>query len=855
MNTIKRMIRNAGTIVLALILLGSTAYAQKKANTQQMTRKDCVEAVSKAFNVKFVYDAGISLDDIYTGMSLGRVTDKRPGAEAISLEQCLDRLFENSGIVWSRKGKHIVLKKGNSRPVYREAPAQEISIIYAGGDYDHDADTLSASSVSTDRMRMANRTQTGLTKLDASKINSGFAIFNSPDVIKTIQRLPGVSSGTELLSGLYVHGGTGSDNLYLLDGVPLYSTSHLVGLFSSFNSDVVEDVDFYKSGFPARYGGRLSSVVDVNTREGNMYEWHGNFSIGLIDGRFQIDGPIVKGKTSLNFGLRRTWLDVLTVPGLMVANKYARKEGEKYFGHYAFWDMNLGITHILSDKDKLQFTFFNGMDNLRGGYESYLSTHYDESTHTHTFDYSKREDNFDVGLGWGSTTAGVTWSHLFSDELTMRTRLSYARSDNRTKFSVSEWDWSNKDVQPIVLEEGAYSKEDNRSKVHDMILRSDFDWTPSDVHHLRFGASFQHHIYNPDRMAHYWVESPDTTIALVDTKTAQKYTGEEAALYIEDEISIGDKLIIAPGLRYSIFNVGKKTYHSPEPRLAMRYDVGRNVALKFSYTDMRQYVHLIQTLYLDLPTSSWLPCTENMKPMHSSQIAGGVYARLPHDLHLEVEGFWKSLDHIYEYNGPFTLYPPIEKWESSFSEGRGRAYGAEVAFGWTKENTDINLSYTLSWSKRNFPDFFHTWYYDRNDYRNMLNVTATHRFSNRFELYGGFTYRTGSRLTLEDQGIDPSRDQYDMDNHQYRDEYSYIKIFTSPNNLRMPSYHRLDLGMNFKKLTRRGNERTWNFSVYNAYCHLNPIYAEVGRDEEGNYKGRAYGAIPIIPTFSYQLKF
>lgn len=845
MNTKNRFFRSAGTLILALILLGPAALAQKQ-TAQQLTRKECVKAVSKTFNVRFVYDAGISLEDIYTGMSLGMVTDKRPGAEKISLQECLDRLFEDSGIVWNRKGKHIVLKKGTSHPVHREEPAPELSIIYGGGDYDHDADTLEASRVSTDRMKMAVRTQTGLTRLDASKINSGFAIFNSPDLIKTIQRLPGVSSGTELLSGLYVHGGTGSDNLYLLDGVPLYSTSHLIGLFSSFNSDVVDDVDFYKSGFPARYGGRLSSVVDVNTREGNMYEWHGNFSIGLIDGRFQIDGPIVKGKTSLNFGLRRTWLDAVTIPGLMIANIYAgRSAGEKYAGHYAFWDMNLGLTHIISDTDKLQFTFFNGMDNLRGSYESYLSTDYDKDTHEHVFDFSKRQDNTDIRLGWGSTTAGLTWNHFFSDELTMRTRLSYARSDNKTKFDYSEWDYDR--TKPAKLESSYFSKEDNRSKVHDIILRSDLDWIPSDIHHVRFGASFQHHIYNPDRKAHYWLENHDEKTVLIDTKSSQAYTGEEAALYAEDEISIGNRLTLAPGLRYSIFSTGKKTYHSPEPRLAMRYDIGRDVALKFSYTDMRQYVHLIQTLYLDLPTSSWLPCTETMKPMHSSQIAGGVYARLPHDLHLEIEGFWKSLDHIYEYNGPFSLYPPIERWESSFSEGKGRAYGAEVAFGWTGENTDIDLAYTLSWSQRFFPEFYHTWYFDRNDYRNMLNITATHRFTNRFEIYGGFTYRTGGRITLADQVIDPTKDE--------QVAHIYNTLFTTPYNVRMPSYHRLDLGMNFKKLTRRGNERTWNFSIYNAYCHLNPIFADISRDEDGNYKGKAFGAIPVIPTLSYQLKF
>ena len=258
-------------------------------------------------------------------------------------------------------GTMLLLSMAPARAQQQDRKARADSdVTYANGDYDAAADTLDAARVTTDRLRQALRTQTGLTKLDSKKLNSGFALFNSPDIIKTIQRLPGVASGTELLSGLYVHGGTGSDNLYLLDGVPLYSTSHLIGLFSSFNADVVEDVDFYKSGFPARYGGRLSSVVDVNTRPGNMYDWHGTFSLGLIDGRFQIDGPIVKGKTSLNFGIRRTWLDTFTSPALAIVNRKEKiRNGATYKGNYAFWDANLGLTHIFSDKDRLQLTCSN----------------------------------------------------------------------------------------------------------------------------------------------------------------------------------------------------------------------------------------------------------------------------------------------------------------------------------------------------------------------------------------------------------------------------------------------------------------------------------------------------------------
>ena len=845
MENFKLLRKAAGALALALALLSGTA-----AYSQTLSIRDCIASVRDIYKVKFVYDAELPLDVPYPGRGLGWVTDRKPGAESLSLSECLDRLFDGSGIEWSRKGKHIILKQtGYVRP-----RRDTLEVTYANGDFLTDAETLDASKVSTDRMKMAGRTQTGLQRLDADRIRSGFAIFNSPDVIKTIQRLPGVASGTELLSGLYVHGGTGSDNLFLLDGVPLYSTSHLIGLFSSFNADVVQDVDFYKSGFPARYGGRLSSVVDVSTREGDLYEWHGNFSIGLIDGRLQLEGPLVKGRTSINFGLRRTWLDVISVPAMLIVNRESMKEGEKYKAHYAFWDMNLGITHVISDSDRLQFSFFNGMDRLPIGYTDYLTiTGKDDVTHIYKDKmYSRMSGNF----AWGSTTASLCWSHTFSDRLTSRTRLSYGRSDNRTGYSIEDWSWEkNDDESEYRFTEGYLIDEDNRSVVNDFILSSDFDWVPTSAQRIRFGASLQHHIYFPDRVAGSWQTGPDMKKQLTDVNSSATYRGEEFSLYAEDEINIGERLTLAPGLRYTLYRTGRKTYHSPEPRFAMRLGLGRDVDLKFSYTDMRQFVHLVRTLYLEIPTSSWLPCTEKMKPMHSRQIAGGVYARLPYDLHLEVEGFWKTMSHIYEYSGHFSLYPPIEQWESAFSEGRGRAYGAEIALGWTPENTDISIAYTLSFSERNFPEFYHDWYFDRNDFRNMLNITATHRFSNRFEIYGGWTYRTGTRVTLAEQGIDPSVSSWTDESGKEVVRYYYNELYTKPNNIRIPDYHRLDIGMNFKKLTKRGNERTWNLSIYNAYCRMNPLLATVSLNENNEYVGTAYGGIPVIPTFSYSLKF
>ena len=225
-------------------------------------------------------------------------------------------------------------------------------------------DTLDASRVSVIREKMRNTTLTGLMHLESKQLSSGIALFGTPDVIKKLQRLPGVAAGNELMNGLYVHGGDGNDNLFLLDGVPLYNISHFGGFFSSFNTDVIDNLDFYKSGFPARYGGRMSSVVDVETREGNMEEYHGRFSLGLIDGRIQVEGPIVKGKTSFNLGLRRSWMEVVTIPAIWYAN--SRNGADNTVGgNYSMWDINARLTHRFAPGNVLNVTLYTGADNLR----------------------------------------------------------------------------------------------------------------------------------------------------------------------------------------------------------------------------------------------------------------------------------------------------------------------------------------------------------------------------------------------------------------------------------------------------------------------------------------------------------
>ena len=699
-------------------------------------------------------------------------------------------------------------------------------------------DTLAAARVSADRLRTAMRTQTGLVRLGGEELNKGFAVFSTPDLIKTLQLLPGVASGTELMSGLFVHGGTGGDNLFLLDGSSIYNTSHLIGLFSAFNTDVVDGVDFYKSGFPARYGGRLSSVVDITTRDGDLYDYHGSFSLGLIDGRIQYEGPLVRGRTSFQFGLRRTWMDTVTIPFIAYVNSQNGGD-EKFRGHYAFWDLNFGVTHHLTGRDVLRLRFFNGMDRVRIG-DKQRNEDYSPTGEVLRVGY----DDIDGVLKWGSTTLGLMWNHTFSDRLASRMGLYYSYNVSSVKFGSKFWDWDDG------MDYYYCSQEFDRSGIHGIRAAADFDWEPSASHHIRFGASWEHHVYLPDRSLRQWEERGKETNEFSNWAVGSRYDGEEPSVYVEDEMTLLPGLTANAGVRAALFLVKGKAYALPEPRFALRYDISAGVSLKASYTWMNQFEHRLQTTYVDLPTYLWLPTTSSIRPMHSEQAAAGVYTRLPHGMHLDVEGFWKTMEHIYEYGGPAAIYPPVDRWESAFSEGQGRAYGAEVAFGWEGEKTDVDVAYTLSWSERYFPEFSDRWYRDRNDNRHKFNITATHRFSKRFNVYGGWVYHSGNRMTVGSQG----KYRGTIEEYDGRIFHYYERVYTGPNNIKLPDYHRMDVGMNFIKQRPDGKVRTWNFSIYNLYCRLNTVYADI-QVEDGKYVGRSYGIIPIIPTFSYTLKF
>lgn len=794
------------TVIILMISVVIDISAQSKRDEQKkVTLKTQMEALHDKFGVNFVYDSSINLD---IPCSVPE-TDKEK-----DLEEYLKSLFKDTGIRFEIRKKYIVLTRKDSK-------SRNYTVFI-----EEQQDTLDESRITAYVEKDRNTTQTGLKNIDGSRFRKGFAVMSSPDVIKELQNLPGVAGGTELLSGLYVHGGDGTDNLFLLDGVPLYQVSHLAGLVSSFNTEMIDNLDFYKSGFPSRYGGKLSSVADITTRTGNFNEYHGSFNIGLLNGGIQFEGPIIPGKTSFNIGIRRSWYDLLTIPAVAIYNQ-TLPYGEKIMFRYAMTDFNTSVTHIFNRDSKLSLNVYAGSDAIRYGFEETPVRYWEGKQYV-------GQTGWDLKVRWGNILASLNWKRRFSDKLNLNAILYY--TCNTSKVGIEDWQWDMGEYDPIISEQRI--NEANRSRIHDISAKADINWYPSGNHHIRAGGAFIYHLFAAERDIH--IGTSDFMLRLDNSCYNLGFSAPEASLYVEDEMKILSWLNANVGLRYVLFGTKDGARHSFEPRAALRFQLWNKGAFKLSYTEMSQFIHNIHALYLDIPMSGWLPSTELVPPMRSRQIAGGIYTELPHDLHLNVEGYWKTLNDINEYCGLSGFYPDIAHWENELMRGKGRSYGAEIEFAWRPEKTEIAAYYTLSWTERLFEGIWHEWYPDRNDCRHKLTINATHRFSERFDMYLAWNIRSGYRSTVPTQTVD--------------DELYYPK----PYNYQLPAYHRLDVGFNFRKTTKRGNESVWNLSVYNLYCRMNPIFASYLYDNIDNVLKRYFkhtSVIPIVPSFSYTLRF
>ena len=716
--------------------------------------------------------------------------------------------------------------------------------------------------ISSDRdQRPVMNTQMGKLEFSQKTIQSTPTIFGESDLVKTLQLTPGVSSGTEGFAGMYVRGGGLDENLFLIDGNPVYQVNHLGGIFSAFNTEAVKGMDFFKSGFPARYGGRLSSVVEVHTKEGNMKEYHGNASLGLISANLALEGPISKDKTSFMAALRHTWLDAITIPAFAIMNKTEKVDGSKVEGRYAFYDLNLKLNHIFNDRSRMFFSVYNGKDILKAAPEKFNSQ--EEANHT------PYRDKTEASLNWGNLMATLGWTYVFNNKLFGRVSGVYTQYRSSME-SETEYKY---DVEGSENYEYTYNKTFSLNGITDFGVRSSFDYLPSPNSHIRFGADYLIHRFRPE-YSRYKAENNfgEESDRINKIFTNDVLWSHEVSAFVEGERTLSSRIKLNVGMRLSLFSVQNKTYLSAEPRLSARWLLLNDLSFKASYSRMNQFVHLLNSSYINLPTDSWMPVTGRFKPLESDQLSLGFYYNLKKRYDFSVEGYYKQMNNLLDYRDGYSFLPAFAVWEEKLTAGSGRAFGIEFMARKQTGNTTGWISYALSRADRKFEEINEGKRFPcKYDNRHKLNIAVMHKLTPKIELSAAWILASGNRQTL-------SLESYETAEDWVEGIYSYNKQdepdnYTGRNNYQLPAYHRLDAGINFLRPKKKGRLGIWNISIYNVYCRMNPfmVYkghknAEVcplpGEDSEngGCYKKqipvfKQISMLPIIPTITYTYKF
>lgn len=680
----------------------------------------------------------------------------------------------------------------------------------------------------------------GSNEIPLAQIQHTPTILGEADLLKTIQLMPGVQAGMEGFSGLYVRGGGPDQNLVLLDDIPIYNADHLFGVFSIFTPEAVKKVTLFKGSFPARYGGRLSSIVDVRTNDGDMKRYHGTLSIGLLTEKIHIEGPITKGKTAFSLSARAMPTVFFKDP---IVNKSDNSTNTEKYNYY-FYDINAKLNHKFNDRNRLFLGFYGGKDHF----------HYDQQDDISGGIMSQPEYmnyyNSKNHMNWGNTIAYARWSHVFSNRLFGNSTLSYNSYRMTLTGDMDDVQYHNNQVENS---SHYFAKYD--SGIRDWSARMDFDYTPVPEHHLKFGGEFIFHTFSPG-VATTKVQEVESGIAqsatLYNTSTDRDMDGREASLYAEDNFSFSNRLSLNAGLRISLFHTQEKKYFSPQPRLSARYAPGSGFSIKASYTHMSQYVHLLSSTPLSLPTDLWVPITKDIRPMYATQYSlGGYYTGLK-GWEFSVEGYHKQMRNILEYLDGVSFFGSSTNWEEKVGTGEGRSYGLEILAQKILGRTTGWLAYTLSKTEHRFPDGSISqgrWFPYKYDRRHNVSLSLNHKFSERIDVGASWIFNTGSRITLPERATVVIRPEGGTEPEAY---------ISQRNNYLLPSSHRLNLGVNFHKKTKHG-VRTWNISVYNAYNAMNPniVYSDwrIKDEKEDKTVIKKLTILPLIPSATYSYKF
>lgn len=660
------------------------------------------------------------------------------------------------------------------------------------------------------RGRSISSPQMGIERVSTKEIKNIPVLFGERDILKTIQLLPGIKSAGDGNSGFFVRGGAADQNLILLDEAPVYNASHLLGFFSTFNSDAIKDITVYKGGMPAQYGGRLSSVLDIKMNDGNNQDYNVSGGIGLISAKLNVEGPIQKDKSSFLVTGRRTYVDAF----LKLSKDSAVNRNKLYF-----YDLNAKLNYQLGSKDRLYLSGYFGKDVLGVG---------------ETF-----------GIDWGNSTGTLRWNHIFSNQLFSNTSIIF--SNYNYKISIR----SGGDNFDII------------SKIQDWNLKQEYQWYANSDHNIRFGFNTIYHTITPGEIKAY------ESVSINSTALQKRYSWENA-VFLSDTWKASDKVNLTYGLRASSFSIlgkgdfynidgdGKvidtlsykngdfvKTYFNLEPRVAASYSFNPRSSIKGSYVRNVQNMHLVSNSTSANPTDKWIANTNIIKPEVADQVSIGYYRNLfNNQFELSVETYYKWMQNQIDYRDGADIFANSDAIESELLFGKGRAYGIEFHLKKKAGKFTGWLSYTLSKTEKKINGINNDeWYNARQDRTHDVSLVGSYQLNRKWTLSATWVFYTGDAVTFP-------AGKYTLDGQT-------VYYYTERNGYRMPSYHRLDLGATCVLKQKKRWSSELSFSLYNAYGRENAytINFRDNADDPSKTEAVRVALFKFIPSVSYNFKF
>lgn len=662
------------------------------------------------------------------------------------------------------------------------------------------------------------------------------ALAGEPDIIRMAQMRSGVSSQVDGFGGLYVRGGNTDQNLVLLDGVPVYNTGHALGLFSIFNSTAIKSATLIKGGFPARYGGRLSSVMDVRIKEGNNQQFAGNIAISPLLSKATLEGPIVKGKSSFLVSARRTIVD----PWLKPLSRYQfERNNEDGQINFFFYDVNAKVNFQIGQKNQLFLSGYIGKDRYANSVSGSFQTN-----------VGKTVEEFDQSdINWGNRIATLRWTTNFNKRLFGHASLSY------TSFEFDNFDFSRTIFDPGQADQSlGYTSRLFSSDIEDYIASYDLDWFVHSSYYLRVGVNYTRHRLIPG--SDFSTTQDDllndenliTIRSIKESRPFELFEGNELRAYIENEFRWGRNFSANIGGHFSSITAGGTSYRRLQPRLSAQWKDGEKFTLKAGYSEMDQYFHLLSSGGLGLPSDVWLPSTEQLRPERSRQLSLSATTKIVRDISLTIGAFDKQYDFI---TGPaegnaLDIRGSLD-WQENVPVGEGSSRGLEVEIEKRSGRIKGWIAYTLSKSENRFDLLYNgQTFRTQNDRRHLINLMSLIRLNENMEFSLGWTY--GSPLVTT---VPTSTRPVEIDG-----KIIFVPINPStPGNLPLPVYHKLDVGFNIYNKYSWGNQKL-SIGAYNVYARKNPFYVDLVLDPDGTrYVFERISILPLIPYVSLGLSF